>query len=76
MEACGRCQLCLRCRDERAKAVYWDREPACGAHGPDKARCLLDVDHAGDHEGNGYDDYGPLYRVWCTPRRGSRVIPT
>lgn len=57
-------QLCRWCFDERAKAVYWDREPACNAIGPTKARCLLPVRHRGVCEGNGFDDYGPIYRCW------------
>lgn len=57
-------QLCRACFEERAKAVYWDREPACSAKGPTKAECLLPKGHDGDHEGNGFDAYGPLYRCW------------
>ena len=62
-------QLYRRCFDERAKAVYWDREPACNAKGPTKAQCLLPVDHGGAHEGNGFDDYGPIYRCWTATAR-------
>jgi hypothetical protein len=74
--ACSRCsmranysmsgQLCRACFDERAKAVYWDRDPACNAKGPTKAQCLLPAGHKGEHEGNGFDDYGPIYRCWRT----------
>jgi hypothetical protein len=56
--------LCRLCFDERAKAVYWDREPACNAKGPNRAQCLLEAGHSGEHEGNGFDDYGPMYRQW------------
>jgi hypothetical protein len=61
-------QLCKRCFDERARAVYWDREPACEASHPPHAQCLLPVGHRGPHEGNGYDDYGPVYRCWSGAR--------
>jgi hypothetical protein len=72
MKVCTRCsmghdmggQLCFRCCEERAQAVYWDRAPACRAKGPDKAECLLEVGHAGDHQGNGFDAWGPLSRRW------------
>jgi len=57
-------QLCRACFDERAKAVYWDRESACNARGANKAQCLLPVGHDGVHEGNGFDEYGPIYRSW------------
>lgn len=57
-------QLCRLCFEKRAKAVYWDREPACNANGPTKAQCLLNDGHGGDHEGNGFDEYGPIYRCW------------
>ena len=56
--------LCRLCFDERARVVYWDRGAACNAKGPTKARCLLDEGHAGRHEGNGFDDHGPVYRNW------------
>lgn len=81
VELCSRCsmprcsmsgQLCRRCFEERAKAVYWDREPACDARGPNKAQCLLDAGHAGIHEGNGFDDYGPMYRSWNDRTRRER----
>jgi len=78
MKTCSRCsmaltqateksphgQLCRSCFDERAKAAYWDREPACNASGPTKAQCLLTEGHSGNHEGNGFDDYGSIYRCW------------
>lgn len=57
-------QLCRLCFDARAKAVYWDREPACNANGPTKAQCLLEAGHDGRHEGNGFDNYGEIYRTW------------
>jgi hypothetical protein len=57
-------QLCRLCFDERARAVYWDREPSCGAKGPTKAECLLPAGHDGQHEGNGFDHIGPVYRRW------------
>jgi len=71
LRKCVRCsmrsaggQLCRACYDERAKAVYWDREPACSAKGPMKAECLLPKGHDGDHEGNGFDCWGPIPRQW------------
>jgi hypothetical protein len=46
--------------ESRAKAVYWNKDfPACRAKGPDHAECLLNPGHAGDHYGNGYDEWGP-----------------
>ncbi len=36
----------------------------CRAKGPTKAECIHLPGHDGVHEGNGYDDYGPLYRSW------------
>lgn len=45
---------------ERAHAVYWNKGTrACRAKGPQKATCLLDPKHEGDHYGNGYDEWGP-----------------
>lgn len=45
----------------RAQAVYWNPDtPACRARGERHAECLLNPGHAGDHYGNGYDEYGPL----------------
>jgi hypothetical protein len=60
-------QLCRMCFDERAKHTYWDKGEACRATGPTRAECLLDVGHEGDHEGNGFDDHGPIYRCWRAP---------
>jgi hypothetical protein len=64
----GGSQLCRQCYDERCKAVYWRREPACNVKGPDKAQCLLSAGHEGMHEGNGYDDWGPVGRTWTKAR--------
>lgn len=37
----------------------------CGVAGPKHAVCNLPSGHAGSwHEGNGYDAWGPMYRVW------------
>ena len=45
----------------------YGNQPKCGAAGPDHATCVLEPGHDGpDHEGNGYDRWGPLYRVWST----------
>lgn len=68
-------QLCRLCFDERAKAVYWHKVPACNAKGPTKAQCLLNEGHEGDHEGNGFDEIGPIYRCWsgAKPRRRSKL---
>jgi len=62
-------QLCAACFEERAKAVYWDREPACNAKGSNNAQCLLAVGHDGNHEGNGFDAHGPIYRCWSVDLR-------
>jgi hypothetical protein len=64
-----RSQLCALCYDERAKHTYWDRGEACRACGPTKAECLLAIGHSGDHEGNGFDDVGPMPRIWSERRR-------
>jgi len=50
----------------------WDYErlmrtvqPRCGRKGPDKAKCILLPGHRGNaHEGNGYDQFGPMYKSW------------
>lgn len=67
---CTRCsmssdgfQLCQRCYEERAKHVYWDKGKACRAGGANHRECLLEGGHDGPHEGNGFDDYGPLSRT-------------
>lgn len=67
--------LCRLCFDERAKAVYWDREVACNAKGPTKAQCLHEPGHSGNHEGNGFDDYGPVYRCWTQKRKPTHARP-
>lgn len=74
MNTCIRCsmavppysgrRLCLKCFDERSKHVYWDKGDGCRVKGPTKAECLLVEGHDGEHEGNGFDDAGPLYRRW------------
>lgn len=39
--------------------------PACNQKGPDKARCVLPPGHPGTwHEGDGFDAWGPKYRLW------------
>jgi len=54
----------------RCRAVYDLGEPHCVESGPNNARCVLPPGHAGDdHEGNGFDAWGPLYRQWTTERR-------
>jgi hypothetical protein len=55
----------------RAQEAYWDKSfPACRAAGPQHAECLLDEDHAGDHFGNGYDQWGPQGAIhWDEKRR-------
>ena len=81
---CSRCsmramdgsQLCRRCYEERARAVYWDREPACSAKGPTKAQCLLVAGHDSAHEGNGFDDYGPVCRSWPNTARAPMPKPS
>lgn len=50
--------------ESRLRAAYWLGEPHCGAKHPPHAVCVLKPDHDGDHEGNGYDEWGPLYRRW------------
>lgn len=69
MRADRRGQLCARCYDERAKHVYWDKGEACRANGPNHAECLLEAGHDGPHEGNGYDESGPLPKIWRTPMK-------
>lgn len=49
---------------KRAVDVYQRGAPACGRQGPQNATCLLEPDHDGAHEGNGYDQFGPLYHQW------------
>jgi len=51
--------------EARCRAVYDHGEPACGARGPHKAKCVLPPNHDGDlHEGNGFDTFGPKYECW------------
>ena len=61
--------LCLLCYDERAKYVYWEKGCACRAKGPIKAECLLPAGHEGDHEGNGFDSYGPIGQIWADKKK-------
>ncbi len=50
---------------KRERAVYQRGEPSCAVRGPTKARCVLEPGHPGNmHEGNGFDEWGPLYRIW------------
>lgn len=80
---CSRCsmladgsgsQLCALCFNERARAVYWDRSTkACRFGGRNHAECLLAEGHSGPHEGNGFDEYGPVYRRWNEPRKRDAV---
>ncbi len=83
MTLCPRCSmktltrgLCRLCFDERCKVTYWDKGPACRAKGPTKAECLHLPGHDGIHEGNGYDDYGPLYRSWEDNVKRARKVAT
>ncbi len=50
--------------EARLRAVYDRGEKSCGAYGPNKARCVLEPGHEGIHEGNGFDEFGPMYRAW------------
>lgn len=49
---------------DRVEAVHHHGAVACLAKGPKRARCVRDPDHGGDHEGSGYDTFGPLYQRW------------
>ena len=49
----------------RCHEVYWRGASSCGVRGPSNARCVLEPGHRGDwHEGNGFDVWGPKYRMW------------
>lgn len=59
----------------RCEEVYWHKAPACSAKGPRTARCVRFPGHAGVHEGNGNDGYGPIYYAWTDKKkaRAARV---
>ena len=50
----------------RLHAVYRLGKPACGVRrGWEHAVCVLPPNHPGsEHEGNGYDAWGPKYHRW------------
>jgi hypothetical protein len=54
--------------ERRLRAVYRQGEAHCPSlAGRDHAVCVLPPDHPGkDHEGNGYDQWGPKYHRWRT----------
>lgn len=54
-----------RTYNARLRAVIVRGAPACRAYGPHHARCILEPGHAGnEHEGNGFDEWGPKYERW------------
>lgn len=58
-------------RSEFMKLLYRPQPnmATCRARGPDHAVCVRERDHPGPHEGNGFDDYGSMYRLWKKANR-------